>query len=158
MVTENDFIFTGDVITESGYWGRGAFDREKSWTGNLSGILTKLIQVAGTTCKSYASDLFISWSSLEKKRKSYDFDGGRFLFGFREMGVDHNPYVLSRINKWDSCYDDFYLGGIYMLDVEVYKDSGERGAIRYQFGKVKLKNETESKGDKNEKLSKGNTD
>lgn len=140
-ITEKDFVFDGETLTESGCWETSFLGTEKEWTGNLSGMLTKLIQVAGSTCKHYASDLFISWSIFEKKRKSYDFDGGRFLFGFREMGIDHNPYVLSRVNKWGRCYEDIYLGGIYMLDVEVYKDPGERGAVHYRFGKAKLKEE-----------------
>lgn len=34
---------------------------------NLSSILTVLIQEAGRWCRSYASDLFIYWSSLQKQ-------------------------------------------------------------------------------------------
>lgn len=135
-ITEKDFVFDGKTLTESGFWGTDILGTGNEWTGNLSGMLTKLIQVAGSTCKHYASDLFISWSTFEKKRKSYDFDGGRFLFGFREMGVDHNPFILSHP---ESCYKYLYPGGIYMLEVKMEKYPGERGAVHYQFGKAKLK-------------------
>ena len=48
---------------------------------NLSSILTVLIQEAGRWCRSYASDLFIYWSSLQKQVedgtiRSVDVEGG----------------------------------------------------------------------------------
>lgn len=65
---------------------------------NTSTILTTLIQSAGRFCTSYASDLFISWSSL-----LCDMERGElkpvYLFGMRESGVDHDTFILSRYNQ-----------------------------------------------------------
>ena len=67
---------------------------------NYSDILTFLIQKAGTICKHYASDLFISWESVMRELDHSEIERDKFLFGFREMGVDHNTWVLSRYNNY----------------------------------------------------------
>lgn len=68
---------------------------------NYSSILTRLIQEAGRFCESFASDLFIDWESVLDFIKEHDgaeIDTA-FLFGFRQYGVDHLEYVLSRYNQ-----------------------------------------------------------
>lgn len=62
---------------------------------NYSDILSRLIVEAGTVCKHYASDLFISWDSLLKDLSNVQ---GRFaeinrFFGFRENGVDNGENI-----------------------------------------------------------------
>ena len=85
---------------------------------NYSSILTKLIQEAGRWCESYASDLFIDWTSLVEKWADRDYEGGSYLFGFRQNGVDHLEYVLSRLNSGDSKE----YRAVWRLDVEVEED------------------------------------
>lgn len=78
---------------------------------NYSGILSHLICKAGTACKSYASDLFISWKSVDQKFPvKQNFSS---WFGFREMGVDHDSFIRSRLSN-----SGLYGSGIY---AEIYK-------------------------------------
>ncbi len=70
---------------------------------NYSGVLTKLIQEAGTVTANYASDLFISWECFlkeaEKKMESQnDFEITTF-FGFRENGVDGPEYISLKLSS-----------------------------------------------------------
>ena len=64
---------------------------------NWCEIQTKLIQLAGKLCDRYASDIIIDINSVQKF-----IDNGNesckenFLFGFREFGVDHKAFVVSR--------------------------------------------------------------
>lgn len=88
---------------------------------NYSSILTKLIQECGRLCESYASDLFISWNTIMKKLKEKTLETSSYLFGIREMGVDHNEFVLSRYNNNSHAYYGYRK--IYRLDVIVDGDS-----------------------------------
>lgn len=64
---------------------------------NWSDIQTKLIQLAGAHCERYASDLLIDLRVIESWLKNDDKQGEKkFLFGFREYGVDHRAFVESR--------------------------------------------------------------
>lgn len=72
---------------------------------NYSGILTRLIQEAGRFCEAYASDLFIDWQTVEAFINDIgDGETGYFLFGFRQYGVDHTEFVISRYTN--NCYRD----------------------------------------------------
>lgn len=72
---------------------------------NYSGILTRLIQEAGRFCEAYASDLFIDWQTVETFINDIgDGETGYFLFGFRQYGVDHTGFVISRYTN--NCYRD----------------------------------------------------
>lgn len=78
-------------IKAEGHWGEPLFELEPMWDLNYSSILTQLIQYAGRFCESYASDLFIIWKfCVEAKLKDPDLESYSVLFGFREMGVDHD--------------------------------------------------------------------
>lgn len=111
---------------------------------NYSSILTLLIQVAGRICKHYASDLFITWSSLEEQLHDIEYTGGKILFGFREMGVDSNSYVLSRLNNYGKEQMEKDIKELYMLEVEIDKSYGiisgnlEGIDISMKLGKAKL--------------------
>ena len=63
---------------------------------NTSSILTKLIQEAGRWCRSYASDLFIFWSSLQKQVEEGSIESSSHLFGFRETGVDDESSIFHK--------------------------------------------------------------
>ena len=66
---------------------------------NYSSILTKLIQECGRLCEAWASDLFITWNSIEQKLKEKTMETSVYLFGIRENGVDHNDFILMRYNN-----------------------------------------------------------
>lgn len=83
---------------------------------NLCSILTKLIKEAAT-CKAYASDLFISWESVvEKLDDPYESLPFSEFFGFRENGVDHNPYIYTKLRD-KATYGEHVYNSIYRLDV-----------------------------------------
>ena len=88
---------------------------------NYSNILTKLIQLAGRYCESYASDLFIDWSSIDESLQNASIESGSHLFGFRETGVDHNSFIFSRANESYRYYEYAYRA-IWRLDIEVQFD------------------------------------
>ena len=67
---------------------------------NYSSILTKLIQECGRLCESYASDLFITWNRIVRNLEEKTLETSVELFGIREMGVDHNEFVLMRYNNY----------------------------------------------------------
>ena len=99
--TIGDFTFRGNSNIEE--HGRFSF-YSGEYEVNTSSILTRLIQEAGRFCERYASDLFIDWKSVEKylgKKLDPSVAEERmtFLFGFREDGVDHDTFVLSRYNS-----------------------------------------------------------
>ena len=88
---------------------------------NYSSILTKLIQECGRLCESYASDLFITWSRIAREIERETMGTSTYLFGIREMGVDHSEFVLSRYNNYG--YQAMYeYRKIYRLDVIVEDD------------------------------------
>ena len=88
---------------------------------NYSSILTKLIQECGRLCESYASDLFVDWNGIQQKLKEKTMETSAYLFGIREMGVDHSEFVLSRYNNNSHAYYEYRK--IYRLDVIIEGDS-----------------------------------
>ena len=85
---------------------------------NYSDILSFLIRQAGKICERFASDLFIDWESVEKFLHSEKNGYKRFVFGFREYGVDHDSFVESKINN-PSMYGSIEANydALYTLDV-----------------------------------------
>lgn len=90
---------------------------------NTSDILTYLIRQVGKHTKKYASDLFITWRSVEDFlealpmafRKSTEKVGTKdFWFGLRDMGVDHHDFV--EINP-----ESYYIK-LYVLRIEITDD------------------------------------
>ena len=108
-------------FSEKKYKSRAIEAYGRNFDINYSSILTKLIQECGRWCESYASDLFISWNSIIKKLEEKTMKTSAYLFGIREMGVDHDEFVLSRYNN--SGYFAMYeYRKIYRLDVKVDED------------------------------------
>lgn len=95
--------------------------RGRDFDINYSSVLTKLIQECGRLCESYASDLFITWNEIYQKIKEKTMETSAYLFGIREMGVDHNEFVVSRYNN-NGCYAKYEYRKIYRLDVVVSGD------------------------------------
>lgn len=115
--TLNDFTASAwySPIVEEAEWSESYGDGWK-WNVNTSTILTELIQNAGRWCERYASDLFISWTTVEKYLKNPHPENKSFLFGFRQNGVDHAEFVICRYNQNE--YTDEYRA-IYRLDIEL---------------------------------------
>lgn len=131
--------FKFDSVTEEsrGRWEQSQKDPGKGmFVINYSSILTRLIQVAGHICSRYASDLFIDWIGIDKSLKDRAYEGGRYLFGFRENGVDHAAYVLGRINGYGMQHFESQIKELYMLDITVMRAEGypDDIEIRMCFG------------------------
>lgn len=126
-------------VTCEGYWSASM----QKWDYNDSSILTKLIQEVGRLCDSYASDLFIDWSSLEKRieKAGYDYTGEVCLFGLRENGVDHNAFIESRMDNYGD-YWRYEYRAIYKLVITVEEanhncDYGVKAKyIKMELGRV----------------------
>lgn len=140
--TLEDLTMESVMKEATGNWSNDIFSGEKCWNINYSDILTFLIQKAGTICKHYASDLFISWSSLENqmKQNGLEYNGGKYLFGFRESGVDHDAYVLSRLNNYGVEGLKKDIKELYLLEVFIDKESLPWCEIRMQLGKINMNN------------------
>lgn len=140
--TLEDLTMESVMKETTGEWSNDIFSGEKCWNINYSDILTFLIQKAGTICKNYASDLFISWISLENKMKQegQEYAGGKYLFGFRESGVDHDNYVLSRLNNYGAERLKKDVQELYMLEISIKKsDVYYMGnEIKMQLGKIDM--------------------
>lgn len=98
---------------------QGEIDRNKC-NINASDIWTKLIQEAGRWCKRFASDLLCDYMNIAKKIESATLETESYLFGFRECGVDHNNYILSRYSN-QTIYGSAALEyrAIWRLDITV---------------------------------------
>ena len=108
------------IMKESGSWEKKSIDspNKGKFSINYSSILSKLILEAGKHCKYHASDLFIDWKIIDRELENFDYKGGRYIFGFREMGVDHNSYFENWLGNPDFYGMDRYLA-VWVLDVSV---------------------------------------
>lgn len=102
---------------------------------NYSGVLTKLIQEAGTVTANYASDLFISWECFlkeaeEKMVSQNDFEITTF-FGFRENGVDGPEYISLKLSS-PEIYGSPYIS-IFRLNMLANFSVDDRGEKRYDI-------------------------
>lgn len=100
------------------YWSKVIDAEGRDFEINYSSILTKLIQECGRLCESYASDLFVTWDVIMQKLREKTMETSVYLFGIREMGVDHNEFVLSRYNN-DGCYAKYQYRKMYRLNIVV---------------------------------------
>ena len=82
---------------DSGQWVSNSY--QQAYDINLSSVLTFLIQRAGAVCKQWASDLFITWGTVQRQLEEYDFGEKIILFGLRTQGVDSNSYVYSNMSQ-----------------------------------------------------------
>lgn len=103
------------------YYSKVIEERGRDFDINYSSILTKLIQECGRLCESYASDLFITWNRIVRELERETMETSSYLFGIREMGVDHTEFVLSRYNNYGYQAMCEYRK-IYRLDVIVAED------------------------------------
>jgi len=126
------FEINGKAIIEDGR--RGYYSGR--YEINYSSILTQLIQEAGRYCERFASDLFIDWSSVVDWIDSAENGMEEtFLFGFRQNGVDHKEYVLSRYeNEKDRARYNYR--SLWRLDVETSRNEYGTDEIKMVLGRV----------------------
>lgn len=98
---------------------------------NLSSILTVLIQEAGRWCRSYASDLFIYWSSLQKHVDEGTIESGSHLFGFRETGVDDEGTIFHKYANYGYTPAHEYRA-IWRLDINVDTEDNKISMALYE--------------------------
>ena len=103
------------------YHAEGIKARGRNFDINYSSILTKLIQECGRLCEGYASDLFITWSEIVRKLDEKTMGTAVYLFGIRELGVDHNEFIISRYNN-NGYHAKYEYRKIYKLDITVDDD------------------------------------
>lgn len=115
--------WSNDFLYKDSYVSTGDWVNDK-WDINYCGLLTRLIQEAGTICDAYASDLFISWREIEDELRNPAWKGGVYWFGFRERGVDHEAYIKARD-------DETTYKSLWKLQVDRHEDR-----IRMQLKKV----------------------
>lgn len=72
------------------------------------------------------------------KKDGQEYAGGKYLFGFREMGVDHDDYILSRLNNYgvEGLKND--VKELYMLEVSIDRESLPWCEIKMQLGKIDI--------------------
>lgn len=117
--TIDDFtnrFLRGDIFDEEGRFGIDPYGTSHVEI-NCSSILTRLIQEAGRWCRRYASDLFIDWRSIDRGLENGTLESGTHLFGFREDGVDHTEFVLSRYDRNHGICNEYR--SIWRLDITI---------------------------------------
>lgn len=72
---------------------------------NISNLQTLLIQITGRFCEKYASDLLCTLSTIEPFCKNVKIDKpDRWIIGIgiRDYGIDHNAFIIHRLNNTKS--------------------------------------------------------
>lgn len=130
--TLDDFHTEKIIERGTGFWSRWYGVEE--YCVNYSSILSTLIVECGKYCKRYASDLFIDWKRIDRELHNREYTGGRYLFGFREDGVDHNAFVLSRFNN--ECEDISEYFSIWVLDIVANGEDIEMTLGKFEHEKI----------------------
>lgn len=96
-IKAEDFVFNTNImkpITE--YCVK---ELDGSWSINTSSIFSKLITFTGRFCESYASDIFLDLLDVYNYLEHGLCEDKIWLFGIRQMGVDHAAFVLNNSNN-----------------------------------------------------------
>ena len=78
-------------------------NNEYYYDGNISDIISKLIQDCGRFTERYNSDLFITLQSMHKElehRKQPIDKPMVYIYAMRESGVDSNSFMVCRLNEY----------------------------------------------------------
>lgn len=112
-----------EIVGEIRNYGTAEEPQRNDLYFSCSTILSKLITEAGKACKSYSSDLFISWESMINDIQKCDNDAEMtYYFGFRELGVDHKDYIETRL-ECPECYGEKPYKSIFRLHIKMMGDS-----------------------------------
>ena len=84
--------------------------------------------------------MFIDWKIIDRELENFDYEGGRYIFGFREMGVDHNSYFVNWLENPDFYGMDRYLA-VWVLDVSVKHKADwiYEADITMELGKIDIR-------------------
>lgn len=125
--------------TATGQWICTEYCPEGRFDVNTSSILSRLIVIAGQICKSYSSDVIITWEEVTREFNDPEYKGGKYLFGFRELGVDGNTQVLARLNSEIEGYIR-EIKDLYMIDVSIEngKNYPDDKDIKIVFGTAEV--------------------
>lgn len=139
--TVDDFTLKNIMFEENNSWSYFP-DPAGKFAVNLSDILTFLIQRVGSFTKHYASDLFIDWKTVEKIVSTLpeeDHKNYKIMFGIREFGVDHDSFIISRLNSSENAIKE-YIGGIYMMEIDIEKSNNIWGSpkMHIKFGEAEI--------------------
>ena len=88
---------------------------------NLSSVMSFLIKEAGRLCDYYASDIFYDLKEMHTEllgQRLFDHDEYHWVVGIREMGCDHDNFILVR------CKEGGNLSATYraMYELEILLD------------------------------------
>lgn len=84
------------------------------YDGNISDIISTLIQDCGRFTESYNSDLFITLQSMHKELEHRDApitEPMLYVYAIRQSGVDSNEFMFNRINEYKDephALNDYY--------------------------------------------------
>lgn len=124
-------LFDHDSIIETGRIYRNYDGLHKSI--NYSRILTELIQTTGRFCEYFASDLFIDWQTVMEEFDADELEDSMYLFGIRQNGVDHLPWV---INRYNNRTENEYRA-VYRLKVEYQYEEGYGYEVTMTLDRIK---------------------
>ena len=143
-ITADDLLVSETIFEIAGYGYDMAAIRKVNV--NCSDILSFLIKEAGRLCDYYASDLFYELIKVDELlyKTEEDFHK-RIAFGFREMGVDDNTFMISRLSNPDvyGSPDKIYRA-LYVLDIDMSHTSDGVPEVKMTLGLVFKGNEERS--------------
>lgn len=96
-------------------------DNEYYYDGNLSDIISRLIQDCGRFTERYNSDLFITLQSMHKEleHREHPIDKPMiYIYAMRESDVDSNSFLFCRLNEYKD--NPVALEGYYRRIYAVY--------------------------------------
>lgn len=111
---------TKEITTEGQIKNFGTEENPRRLCSNInySSILSSIVE-AGKRCEAYASDLFISWESMLNDISKIEGNTNlTYYFGFRDMGVDHELFIQTRLDAPEA-YGEKPFESIFRLDVKV---------------------------------------
>lgn len=94
---------------------------EYYYDGNLSDIISRLIQDCGRFTERYNSDLFITLQSMHRELEHREHPIDKpiiYIYAMRESGVDSNSFLFCRLNEYKD--NPVALEGYYRRIYAVY--------------------------------------
>lgn len=98
------------LITETGRWRTITPDdnelyrwygEREMWCIQHTAIISRMIKFTAQFTEHYLSDWYYLWSRrIECHLFDKEWEGGLFIFGFREFGVDEGYEVLANMSKY----------------------------------------------------------
>ena len=104
----------------------------------VEAVQTALIQITGRFCETYASDLIITLAQLDAFVEDHDIctdteDRWVIPVGIRDSGVDHESFILDRLNNNRTAYGYTHAESVYrkILAIVVEDEEDVVGVRRF---------------------------